>query len=81
MELIPAPRAVEGRTEGGVPLDRDTTLWAGPGTERTERWLRATLGASLGLRLPPGPRDAGNAVRLLLDDALEPEAYRLGAVA
>nr|WP_202529109.1 beta-N-acetylhexosaminidase [Streptomyces sp. SID486] len=79
--MIPAPRAVEGRTEGGVPLDRDTTLWAGPGTERTERWLRATLGASLGLRLPPGPRDAGNAVRLLLDDALEPEAYRLGAVA
>ncbi|GAA2785967.1 beta-N-acetylhexosaminidase [Streptomyces rameus] len=81
MELIPAPRAVEGPTRGGVPLDRDTTLWAAPGTERTERWLRATLGAALGLPLPPGPRDAGNAVRLLLDDTLGPEAYRLHAVA
>lgn len=81
MELIPAPRAVEGPARGGVPLDRGTTLWAAPGTERTERWLRATLGAALGLPLPPGPRDAGNTVRLLLDDTLGPEAYRLHAVA
>ncbi|MBL1087156.1 beta-N-acetylhexosaminidase [Streptomyces actinomycinicus] len=80
MELIPAPDAVEGPTDHRVPLGHRTTLWAGPGTERTERWLRATLGAALGLPLPPGPRDARDAVRLLLDDTLEPEAYRLGAV-
>ncbi|MFI2758279.1 beta-N-acetylhexosaminidase [Streptomyces echinatus] len=80
MELIPAPRAIEGPARTTVPLDRDTTLWAGPGTERTERWLRATLGAALALPLRPGPPDARNAVRLLLDDTLEPEAYRLDAV-
>ncbi|MBL1105342.1 beta-N-acetylhexosaminidase [Streptomyces sp. 5-8] len=81
MELIPAPRAVEGPARSTVPLGRDTTLWAAPGTERTERWLRATLGTALGLPLRPGPRDARDGVRLLLDGALEPEAYRLGAVA
>ncbi|GAA3147380.1 beta-N-acetylhexosaminidase [Streptomyces echinatus] len=80
MELIPAPRAIEGPARTTVPLDRDTTLWAGPGTERTERWLRATLGAALALPLRPGPPEARNAVRLLLDDTLEPEAYRLDAV-
>ncbi|MEU2061651.1 beta-N-acetylhexosaminidase [Streptomyces sp. NPDC013455] len=64
-----------------MPLGQDTTLWAGPGTERTERWLRATLGAALGLPLRPGPPDAHDAVRLLLDDTLGPEAYRLAAVA
>ncbi|MFJ8544532.1 beta-N-acetylhexosaminidase [Streptomyces sp. NPDC093586] len=79
-ELIPAPRSVEGSARHAVPIDRDTTLWAAPGTETTERWLRATLGAALALPLRPGPRDAAG-VRLLLDDALEPEAYRLSAVA
>jgi hexosaminidase len=77
-DLIPAPRAVKGPSRDGIVLDADTTLWAAPGTGATERWLRAMLGAALGLPLPPGPRDAGNAVRLLLDDTLEPEAYRLG---
>ncbi|MEU6666180.1 beta-N-acetylhexosaminidase [Streptomyces sp. NPDC046727] len=80
MELIPAPRAVEEPAGSGVPLGPDTTLWAGPGTERTERWLRATLGPSLGLPLRPGPRGARDSVRLLLDDGLDPEAYRLDAV-
>lgn len=65
----------------GVELDAETTLWAAPGTDTTERWLRATLGAALGLPLRPGPQDARNAVRLLLDDTLEPEAYKLGVVA
>jgi hexosaminidase len=64
----------------GVELDAETTLWAAPGTDTTERWLRATLGAALGLPLRPGPQDARNAVRLLLDDTLEPEAYRLSVV-
>ncbi|UFR04202.1 beta-N-acetylhexosaminidase [Streptomyces sp. Go40/10] len=81
VELIPAPRAVEGATGAVVPLGHGTTLWAGPGTERTERWLRATLGQALGLPLRPGPPDAPDAVRLLLDDSLAPEAYRLAAVA
>ncbi|MEU0337071.1 beta-N-acetylhexosaminidase [Streptomyces sp. NPDC006193] len=81
MELIPAPRAVEGPAGAAVPLGRGTTLWAGPGTDRTERWLRATLGAALGLPLRPGPRDARDGVRLLVDDALEPEGYRLDAAA
>ncbi|MFG3011361.1 beta-N-acetylhexosaminidase [Streptomyces cinerochromogenes] len=80
-ELIPAPRAVEGTTGAVVPLGHGTTLWAGPGTERTERWLRATLGQALGLPLRPGSPDDRDGVRLLLDDSLAPEAYRLAAVA
>ncbi|MFE2834372.1 beta-N-acetylhexosaminidase [Streptomyces mirabilis] len=80
-DVIPAPRAVEGPMRCGVELDAETTLWAAPGTDTTERWLRATLGAALGLPLRPGPQDARNAVRLLLDDTLEPEAYKLGVVA
>ena len=64
----------------GVVFDEGTTVWAAPGTEGTERWLRATLGAALGLPLRPGPQDARDSVRLLLDDSLEPEAYRLSAV-
>ncbi|MEV7995068.1 beta-N-acetylhexosaminidase [Streptomyces sp. NPDC086077] len=80
-ELIPAPRAVEGPSPCGVPLDRDTTLWAAPGTQTTERWLRATLGAALGLPLRPAPEDGRGGVRLLLDDSLKPEAYRLSATA
>ncbi|MER5468933.1 beta-N-acetylhexosaminidase [Streptomyces sp. NPDC002685] len=76
--LIPAPLVVEGATRGRFALDADTTLWAAPGTDGTERWLRSTLGAALGLPLRPAPQDAPGAVRLLLDDTLEPEAYRLG---
>ncbi|MFF7985481.1 beta-N-acetylhexosaminidase [Streptomyces sp. NPDC007901] len=79
-DLIPAPRAVEGPMRCGVVFDEGTTLWAAPGTEGTERWLCATLGAALGLPLRPGPQDARDSVRLLLDDSLEPEAYRLSVV-
>ncbi|MEU6101659.1 beta-N-acetylhexosaminidase [Streptomyces flaveolus] len=78
-ELIPAPRAVEGPLSHGVLLDGDTTLWAAPGTETAERWLRTTLGAALALPLRPGAQDDAG-VRLLLDDALEPEAYRLSVI-
>ncbi|MER6030601.1 beta-N-acetylhexosaminidase [Streptomyces sp. NPDC001851] len=80
-DVIPAPRAIEGPMRCGVLLDDDTTLWAAPGTETTERWLRTTLGAALGLPLRPGPEDARGGVRLLLDDSLEAEAYRLGVAA
>ncbi|MFJ6644126.1 beta-N-acetylhexosaminidase [Streptomyces sp. NPDC091290] len=78
-QLIPAPRATEGLGEGTLTLGADTTLWAADGTGTTERWLRATLGAAFGLPLRPGPRDAPGAVRLLLDDTLDAEAYRLTA--
>ncbi|MDX3579087.1 MULTISPECIES: beta-N-acetylhexosaminidase [unclassified Streptomyces] len=82
MDLVPAPRSVDGPTpRGAVLFDEATTLWAAPGTESAERWLRATLGAALGLPLRPGPRDARDCVRLCLDDTLEPEAYRLSVVA
>ncbi|MGY4926087.1 beta-N-acetylhexosaminidase [Streptomyces sp. 900105755] len=80
-DLIPAPRSVEGPMRCGVLIDEDTTLWAAPGTEGTERWLRATVGAAAGVPLRSGPEDARNAVRLHLDDSLEPEAYRLSVIA
>ncbi|MER6406458.1 beta-N-acetylhexosaminidase [Streptomyces viridosporus] len=79
-DLVPAPRTVEGATRRTVPLTGDTTLWAAPGTGTTERWLRSTLGAALGLPLRPGPEDAPDGLRLRLDDTLAPEAYRLAAV-
>ncbi|MEU5663146.1 beta-N-acetylhexosaminidase [Streptomyces longwoodensis] len=79
--LLPAPRAVEGPMRCGLDLDDSTTLWAAPGTESTERWLRATLGAALGLPLRPGAPDAPGGVRLVLDDTLGAEAYRLDVVA
>ncbi|MGI5398627.1 beta-N-acetylhexosaminidase [Streptomyces sp. CA-135486] len=79
-DLIPAPRAIEGPYRDGLLLDRNTTLYAGPGAQTTERWLRSTVGAALGLPLAPGEEDARNSVRLLVDDGLEPEAYRLSVV-
>lgn len=61
--LIPAPGAVEARGDapGRVPLDADTTLDAGPGTEGVAAWLRGALGAATGLPLAPagGARDGG----------------------
>ncbi|MFL4950173.1 beta-N-acetylhexosaminidase [Streptomyces sp. MMS24-I31] len=84
-DVIPAPRAVEGVDRGAAVLDAGTALWAAPGTGSTERWLRGTLGAALGLPFPSGAegapdsvRLARNSVRLLVDGTLEPEAYRLG---
>ncbi|MCX5333719.1 beta-N-acetylhexosaminidase [Streptomyces sp. NBC_00140] len=79
-DLIPVPRAIEGPMRCGVLLDEDTTLWAGPGTGTTERWLRSTLGPALGLPLRPGPQDARDSVRLCVDDSLEPEAYKLSVI-
>ncbi|WP_327315410.1 beta-N-acetylhexosaminidase [Streptomyces sp. NBC_01235] len=81
IDLVPAPRAVNGPKRCGVVIDEDTTVWAGPGTEGTERWLRATLGAAFGVPLRPGPQDARDSVRLCLDDTLEPEAYKLSVLA
>ena len=67
-DLIPAPRAVEGPSRCGFLLDRGTTLYAGPGTETTERWLRSTLGAALGLPLASGDERAQNSVTLVVDE-------------
>ncbi|MEU9795501.1 beta-N-acetylhexosaminidase [Streptomyces sparsogenes] len=53
--LIPAPRGTHQMLPGALcPLDAETPLTAGPGTEPTARWLRATLGAATGLPLAPG---------------------------
>ncbi len=76
-QLIPAPARAEAVPGSSFAAGPSTTLWAGPGTESTERWLRATLGAALGLPLPSGPEGAGGSVSLLLDGSLEAEAYRL----
>ncbi|MEU3838876.1 beta-N-acetylhexosaminidase [Streptomyces sp. NPDC028635] len=77
-ELLPAPRAVR-TLAAGFTLDEDTPLAAGPGTEATARWLRATLGAVTGFALPPGERPGGATIRLAVEDAgpLGPEGYRL----
>lgn len=81
-DLIPVPCAVERTGDGAAVLDGDTTLWAAPGTGTADRWLRATLGAALGLPFPAaGPTDAPNSVRLHLDDTLQAEAYRLAVTA
>ncbi|MET8576423.1 beta-N-acetylhexosaminidase [Streptomyces sp. NPDC005012] len=80
MDVIPLPRSAEAPGPSAVPLTARTTLWAAPGTEDTALWLRTALGAAYGLPLPPGTGDPDPAaVRLLLDDALEPEEYRLHA--
>lgn len=80
-ELIPAPTAVTDPGRCGFPFETDTALWGEPGTEGTRRWLRSTLGAALGLPLPPGEEGARNTVALRLDAGLPPEAYRLEVVA
>ncbi|MEU3740370.1 beta-N-acetylhexosaminidase [Streptomyces sp. NPDC032198] len=74
--LIPAPARAEGPHSEGFVLDSSTVLRAGPGTESTERWLRAALGGALGLPLAPGE---GSGISLGIDDSLAPEAYRLTA--
>ncbi|WP_055701936.1 MULTISPECIES: beta-N-acetylhexosaminidase [Streptomyces] len=75
--LIPAPARAEALPGSSFVTGPSTTLWAGPGTESTERWLRAVLGASLGLPLGPGAEGAGDSISLYVDGSLEPEAYRI----
>ncbi|WLQ34090.1 beta-N-acetylhexosaminidase [Streptomyces castrisilvae] len=77
LELIPAPLRADDRGRCGFVLDPSTTIAAAPGTETTERWLRATLGAAFGLPLAPGTDTAPRAIVLRTDDSLEPEGYRL----
>ncbi|WP_326765862.1 beta-N-acetylhexosaminidase [Streptomyces sp. NBC_01591] len=75
--IVPAPVRAGGEGRDGFLFDPSTTITAAPGTENTECWLRATLGAAFGLPLAPGGEHATNTVRLGIDPALEPEGYRL----
>ncbi|MEU3920697.1 beta-N-acetylhexosaminidase [Streptomyces sp. NPDC029004] len=77
MDLIPAPSYIEGPYRCGFVMDARTSITAGPGTERTERWLRSVLGAAFGLPLPPAPQATPNRLTLRIDNSLRPEAYRL----
>ncbi|MEV7197422.1 beta-N-acetylhexosaminidase [Streptomyces sp. NPDC093510] len=76
-QLIPAPARAEATQSSSFVFDASTTVWAGPGTGSTERWLRAVLGPALGLPLRDGAEGAANSLSLHVDGSLEPEAYRL----
>ncbi|MDI3389952.1 beta-N-acetylhexosaminidase [Streptomyces sp. B-S-A8] len=76
-DLIPAP-ATAHPTDDTFVLDTSTVIEAAPGTERTARWLRSTLGAATALPLAPGAD--GPAIRLRIAPAElggVPEAHRL----
>ncbi|MET9394784.1 beta-N-acetylhexosaminidase [Streptomyces sp. NPDC006624] len=76
-KLIPAPLSAETAGGPGFPLDAATGVEAGPGAERTARWLRTAVGAATGLPLDPAAGDARR-VRLRIRPDLEgDEAYRL----
>ncbi|MBD0708126.1 MULTISPECIES: beta-N-acetylhexosaminidase [unclassified Streptomyces] len=79
-DLIPAPLSAEAPAgTRHVPFDERTVLDAGPGTEDTARWLRATLGPTTGLSLSDGT--GPTAVRLRISEDVHrthgPEGYRL----
>ncbi|MET7455161.1 beta-N-acetylhexosaminidase [Streptomyces sp. NPDC005574] len=78
---MPEPRHVTATEDGFFEPGPATRLIAGAGTEGTERWLRATVGAATGLPLPPGHDGEDDAVRLSLDPEvtaeLGEEGYRL----
>ncbi|WP_406415807.1 beta-N-acetylhexosaminidase [Streptomyces sp. NBC_01614] len=80
-ELIPAPGHVTGQGSRFFELGPATRVAAGEGTERTERWLRASLGAATGLALTPGQADEADVIRLSIDPVvakdLGEEGYRL----
>ncbi|MEV7088737.1 beta-N-acetylhexosaminidase [Streptomyces sp. NPDC093085] len=88
----PAPHTRDGLPDG-FPLDAETAIEAGPGTEATARWLRTAVGAATGLPFPDagtgpsaGPAGPGdNLIALAVDAelgrALGPEGYRLTVAA
>ncbi|WP_171171037.1 beta-N-acetylhexosaminidase [Streptomyces sp. I05A-00742] len=80
--LVPAPRRFCWIPPGkGLDvLDEETAINAGPGTEDTARWLRATVGAATGLPLPDGDGHANHLVLRVdprLAGELGPEGYRV----
>ncbi|MGW0597512.1 beta-N-acetylhexosaminidase [Streptomyces sp. NPDC002776] len=80
-ELIPVPRDVTTCGAHFYELGPATRMSAGEGTERTERWLRATLGAACGLPLAPGRADEDDVIRLsihpMVTKDLGEEGYRV----
>ncbi|WP_369181709.1 beta-N-acetylhexosaminidase [Streptomyces mutabilis] len=74
-DVIPQPQHVTSQ-DAFFQLGPDTGLVADDGAGRTERWLRATLGAATGLPLVPATGDGGE-IRLSLDGGLATEGYRL----
>jgi len=81
VDVIPGPRHVHVYGDRFFELGPDTKLVVGDGAERTERWLRATLGAATGLPLPPGEGADDDVVRLYIHSMvtkdLGEEGYRL----
>jgi hexosaminidase len=69
-DLIPAPCAVGGPSDGAALPAADTACGrpTGTGTGTAERRLGATLGAALGLPFPAGLADAPDSVRPRPDD-------------
>ncbi|MGW1886726.1 beta-N-acetylhexosaminidase [Streptomyces sp. NPDC001970] len=81
MNLIPAPRSIDGPKRCGFVPDARTSISAGPGTATTERWLRSTVGSAMGLPFPSSADGTqGNTLTLRIDDGMAPEAYRLSVV-
>jgi hexosaminidase len=80
IDVIPQPRHVRVHGDRSFELGPDTKLAADEGAERTERWLRATLGAATGFPLPPG-EEGDDVVRLYIHPTvtkdLGEEGYRL----
>ncbi|MFF8356223.1 beta-N-acetylhexosaminidase [Streptomyces chartreusis] len=76
MDLIPLPHRTE-RAEGFLELGDGFGIEAGPGTEGTARWLRATLGAATGFALPPKKGDEYDVLHLSVRPGLDTEEYRL----
>ncbi|MFC7309848.1 beta-N-acetylhexosaminidase [Streptomyces monticola] len=75
-DVIPAP-VTRRSTPDSFVLDEATVLDAGPGTERTARWLRATLGAATGLALAPGTEGPALRLRIAPQEVTGAEGYRL----
>ncbi len=74
-QLVPAPWSFSVGT-GELVLDAGTTVGADPELSGARRWLSRALGAATGWDVAPAPAQSA-AIRLLLDPALDAEAYRL----
>jgi hexosaminidase len=78
-DLIPTPRTAREVQFGALyPVDSETVLGAGPGTEAAARWLSATVGAATGLPLPLGEgHDFFLQISPEIERKLGPEGYRI----
>jgi hexosaminidase len=74
MDLVPAARHVAVE-DGRLALGDGIRVGAGPGAERAARWVRGTLSAATGVDFGAA---AGVPLRLVVDEDLGAEAYRLG---